>query len=297
MNHINDYAFFIAIPVFIVLKLLEIYIGWKDDKQNYLTKDTLVNISSGLIYFFISLITKSFKLLIFFLAYDNLRIFTIDYTIWWSWLILFFLDDLTFYWGHRIAHSVSFYWASHVVHHSSQYFNFSTALRKTWTYDATGHFLFWIWLPILGFHPLQVFSMITLNFIYQYWIHTEKVGKLPKPIELIFNTPSHHRVHHGSDLKYLDKNHGGVLIIWDRLFGTFQEEEESPNYGLTTNINSNNLFKVEFHEWQGLLKRIKNSKDMFTGIKYLVMPPGWSHDKSTLSTKELRQLEKSHSKN
>ena len=219
---------------------------------------------------------------------NNFRFFTIDVNLWYSWVILFLLDDFTFYWGHRIAHTVSFYWASHVVHHSSEQFNFATAVRKTWTYDITGHFLFWIWLPLLGFHPLQIFAVKTLNFIYQYWIHTETIKKLPKWFEFIFNTPSHHRVHHGSDLKYLDKNHAGVLIVWDRIFGTFQAEEEKPTYGLTTNIKSFNLLDVEFHEWKNMFKRVKNSNNFINGIKYLVMPPGWSHDKSTLTTKELR---------
>lgn len=291
ISQINTYAYPIAIPLFIVLLLLEVYLGWRDRQQKHEWKDSLVNISSGLVYFGISLLTKSLKLLLFFYIYENFRIYTIDYNFWGSWLLLFFLDDFTFYWGHRIAHSVSFYWASHVVHHSSTRFNFSTAVRKTWTYDVTGHFLFWIWLAVLGFHPLQIFAMKTLNFIYQYWIHTEKVGKLPRWIELVFNTPSHHRVHHGSDLKYLDKNHAGVLIIWDRWFGTFQEEEETPCYGLTKNLHSHNLFRVEFYEWKQMLQRMMMSGSVMNGLKYLFMPPGWSHDKSTLTTKELRNRE------
>lgn len=292
ISQINTYAYPIAIPFFIGLMVVEIYLGWKDRQQKHEWKDSLINISSGLVYFGISLLTKSLKLLLFFYVYENFRIYTIDYTHWISWILLFFLDDFTFYWGHRIAHSVAFYWASHVVHHSSTRFNFSTALRKTWTYDVTGHFLFWIWLAVLGFHPLQIFAIKTLNFIYQYWIHTEKVGKLPKWIELIFNTPSHHRVHHGSDLKYLDKNHAGVLIIWDRWFGTFQEEEETPNYGLTKNLDSFNLFRVEFYEWKQMFRRMMKSGHVINGLKYLVMPPGWSHDKSTLTTKELRAQKK-----
>lgn len=290
INYINTYSYPIAIPLFVLLILIEIYLGWKDRNQNHEVKDTATNIASGLVYFIISLLTKSLKLLLFFYVYNNFRLFTIDYNNWISWVVLFFLDDFTFYWGHRIAHTVNFYWASHVVHHSSERFNFSTALRKTWTYDVTGHFLFWIWLPIIGFHPLQIFAVKTLNFIYQYWIHTEKIGKLWKPIEFVFNTPSHHRVHHGSDLKYLDKNHAGVLIIWDRIFGTFQEEEETPTYGLTSNIKTHNLFNIEFHEWKSMFSRVKNSGGFVNGLKYLLMPPGWSHDKSSLTTKELRKL-------
>lgn len=289
INQINLLAYPLAIPIFILLILMEIYLGWKDQNQNHEFKDSGVNILSGLIFFIISLLTKSLKLLLFFFVYDNFRLFTIEYNSWPSWVVLFFLDDFVFYWGHRISHTVSFYWASHVVHHSSERFNFSTALRKTWTYDVTGHFLFWIWLPLVGFHPLQIFAIKTLNFIYQYWIHTEKIKKLPSWFEFVFNTPSHHRVHHGSNLKYLDKNHAGVLIIWDRVFGTFQKEEETPTYGLTSNIKTHNLFKVEFHEWKSMLTRAFNSGSLLNGIKYLLMPPGWSHDKTTLTTKELRK--------
>ncbi|WP_148868410.1 sterol desaturase family protein [Tenacibaculum adriaticum] len=295
INQINTYTYPIVIPLFIVLILIEIYLGWKDREQNHEVKDTITSIATGLVYFIISLLTKSIKLLLFLYIYNNFRLFSIDYSLWTSWVVLFFLDDFTFYWGHRFAHSVSLYWASHVVHHSSERFNFSTALRKTWTYDVTGHFLFWIWLAIIGFHPLHIFAVKTLNFIYQYWIHTEKIRKLPKPIEFIFNTPSHHRVHHGSDLKYLDKNHAGVLIIWDRLFGTFQSEEETPNYGLTSNIKSFNLFNVEFHEWKNLFSRIIKSGNFTNGLKYLFMPPGWSHDKISLTTKELREKMKKES--
>lgn len=289
ISQINKFAYPIAIPIFILLMLIEVYLGYRDKKQTHKNKDSFTSIITGLVFFAISLLTKSVKLVIFFWVYENFRFFTIDYNNWLNWVILFLLDDFTFYWGHRIAHTVSFYWASHVVHHSSERFNLSTAVRKTWTYDVTGHFLFWIWLPILGFHPLHIFAIKTLNFIYQYWIHTEKIDKLPKWFEFIFNTPSHHRVHHGSDLKYLDKNHAGVLIIWDRMFGTFQAEEEKPTYGLTSNIKSYNLFDVEFHEWKNMLKRVWNSNSLKNGLNYLIMPPGWSHDKSTLTTKELRK--------
>lgn len=289
INQINTFAYPIAIPFFIFLIFIEIYLGYSDKKQTHAKQDSIISITTGIVFFGINLLTKSIKLLIFFWVYNNFRFFTIDYNLWTSWVILFFLDDFTFYWGHRIAHTVSFYWASHVVHHSSEKFNFSTAVRKTWTYDVTGHFLFWIWLALIGFHPLQIFAIKTLNFIYQFWIHTEKINKLPKWIEFFFNTPSHHRVHHGSDLKYLDKNHAGVLIIWDRMFGTFQAEEEKPTYGLTSNIKTYNILNVEFHEWKNVLKRAWNSNNIKNGFMYLIMPPGWSHDKSTLTTKELRR--------
>jgi len=289
IQQINALAYPVAIPIFVLLLIIEIYLGYKDNKQTHELRDSLVSISTGLVFVLMGMFTKGIKLLVFLWVFNNLRWFTIDYTVWWSWLLLFILEDFTFYWGHRIGHYVSFYWASHVVHHSSEHFNFSTAMRKTWSYDLTGHFLLWCWLPLVGFHPLQVMAVSTLSFIYQYWIHTEKVDRLPKWIEFIFNTPSHHRVHHSSNLEYLDRNLGGVLIVFDRIFGTFEKEQSPCIYGLTTNINTKNILKVEFHEWMSLWRKVFNSNRLKTAIQYLIRPPGWSHDGSSLTANQLRE--------
>lgn len=292
IQQINSLAYPIAIPIFFALLLLEIYIGYRDQKQSHELSDSMVSITTGLVFVGMGIFTKTIKILIFFWVYNHFRFFTIDYTWWVSWVVLFIVEDFTFYWGHRMGHLVSFYWASHVVHHSSEKYNFSTAMRKTWTYDLTGHFLLWCWLPLLGFHPLHIFAVSTISFIYQYWLHTEKIGFMPNWFEFIFNTPSHHRVHHSSNLEYLDRNLGGVLIIWDRLFGTFQKEEAKCIYGLTKNINTRNLLKVEFHEWKSLLGKVSQSSNPVTGIKYLIKPPGWSPDNTTLTTSELRKKQK-----
>jgi hypothetical protein len=142
-------------------------------------------------------------------------------------------------------------------------------------------------MPLVGFHPVIVLMMQSISLIYQFWIHTEAIRLLPRPVEFIFNTPSHHRVHHGIDLKYLDKNHAGVLIIWDRLFGTFQKEEERPQYGLTRNIGSFNPVIVAFKTWGDLFRRAGRAGSLPNAIGYFVRPPGWSHDGSTLTARQM----------
>ena len=162
-------------------------------------------------------------------------------------------------------------------------------MRQTWTGNATGAFLFWAWMPLVGFHPIWILFMQQISLIYQFWIHTETVRKLPAPVEFVFNTPAHHRVHHGSDLKYLDKNHAGILIIWDRLFGSFQPEEERPVYGLTKNIESYNPALIAFKTWGELFKKALNSGSVKNGLHYFIKPPGWSHDGSSKTTAQLRK--------
>ena len=185
------------------------------------------------------------------------------------------------------SHNVRFLWASHVIHHSSQRYNLSTALRQTWTGNFTGSFIFWLWMPLIGFQPLMIVFLQSVSLLYQFWIHTEVINKMSRWFEFIFNTPSHHRVHHASDLKYLDKNHAGILVIWDRMFGTFQKEEEKPTYGLTTNIASYNPLIIATHEWWAILKDVVKNPGYTMG--YLFGPPGWSHDGSRKTTRQLRE--------
>jgi sterol desaturase/sphingolipid hydroxylase (fatty acid hydroxylase superfamily) len=181
------------------------------------------------------------------------------------------------------------FWASHVVHHSSEEYNLSTALRQTWTGGFYG-FIFGIWLAYIGFHPVMILTQMSISLIYQYWIHTELIGKMPKWFEAVFNTPSHHRVHHGNNPLYLDKNYAGVLIIWDRLFGTFQSElkEEKVVYGLTTNIKTYNILKIAFNEWIALFKDVFTIKTSFINkLKYLFKPPGWKHDGTGILSEDM----------
>jgi sterol desaturase/sphingolipid hydroxylase (fatty acid hydroxylase superfamily) len=174
-----------------------------------------------------------------------------------SWALLFLLVDFCYYWFHRLHHEVRFFWAAHVTHHSSQYYNLSTAVRQSWTpVTAT---VFYLPIFLLGFQPWQFAFAYGWNLIYQFWIHTERIGKMPRWFEFVFNTPSHHRVHHGSDNVYLDKNYGGILILFDRLFGSFQAEAARPVYGLTKNINSYNPVYVAWHEFAAIGRDLRRA--------------------------------------
>lgn len=280
-----------AIPGFIILLVVEVIVTARQQKDYYETKDTASSLAMGIGNVIIGFVGKAIVFGAYSLVYQ-FRLFTVDMTQWWAWVILFFADDFSYYWFHRISHSSRYFWASHVVHHSSMKYNLGTALRQTWTGNITGAFIFWIWLPLLGFSPVAVMTMQAISLLYQFWIHTELINKLPAPIEFLFNTPSHHRVHHGSDLEYLDKNHAGILIIWDRLFGTFEPERNRPTYGLTTNINSHNPVRIAFHEWASIGQDIRRAGSFRVALGYIFGPPGWSHDGSRKTTRQLREKQK-----
>ena len=277
-----------AIPFFVLLLSIEAWFSYKEQKKLYETKDTFTSLGLGIGNVITGFFTKALIFGLFTYLYNH-RLFTLDAGIWWYWVLLFFADDFSYYWFHRISHHVNYFWASHVVHHSSQHYNLAAALRQTWTGNATGAFLFWAWMPLVGFHPIWILFMQQISLIYQFWIHTETVHKLPATVEFIFNTPAHHRVHHGSDLKYLDKNHAGILIIWDRLFGSFQPEEERPIYGLTKNIESYNPALIAFKTWGELFKKAFSSGSLKNGFHYFIKSPGWSHDGSSKTTEQLRK--------
>ena len=280
-----------AIPGFVILLVVEVFVSARQQKDYYEVKDTASSLSMGIGNVLIGLVGKVIVFSAYSLVYQ-FRFFTIDMTQWWAWVMLFFADDFSYYWFHRISHSSRYFWASHVVHHSSMKYNLGTALRQTWTGTISGAFIFWIWLPLIGFSPVAVMTMQAISLLYQFWIHTELINKLPAPIEFIFNTPSHHRVHHGSDLDYLDKNHAGILIIWDRLFGTFEPEGNRPTYGLTINVNSHNPVRIAFHEWAAIGQDVRRAGSWRAALGYIFGPPGWSHDESRKTTKQLRAIQK-----
>ena len=269
-----------AIPAFIGLILLELFVIRRlKTAEGFETRDTTTsllmgvgNVVSGLIFGFVA-----YGVLIW--SYD-FRIFTIGFE--WYWVfVCFILDDVRYYFYHRIAHRCRWVWAEHVIHHSSQHYNLSTALRQSWTGTFTGMFLLRVPLVLIGFHPALIVFVGGINLLYQFWIHTEAIGKMPRWFEAIMNTPSHHRVHHATKPRYLDANYAGTLIIWDRMFGTFVEEleEDMPKYGLVKNIGTFNPFRVAFHEWIDMFRDFRQPgisiKDRF---KYLIKPPGWRHD-------------------
>ena len=218
------------------------------------------------------------------------HIFNIPANSWWCWVILFLSDDFSYYWYHRASHQVRFLWASHMVHHSSEKFNLTSGLRVPWTGNVSGVFLFWSWIPLIGIEPSLVIYMKSMSIIYQFGMHTEAIKKLPKWFENVCNTPSHHRVHHASNVQYLDKNMGMCLIIWDRIFGTFQEELPTvpPRYGLTKPAGQDGLVQTVFHEWHEIGKDFRQPVDFKTKLKYLFKAPGWSPDGSRETSKELQ---------
>jgi sterol desaturase/sphingolipid hydroxylase (fatty acid hydroxylase superfamily) len=190
-----------------------------------------------------------------------------------TWLALFFADDFAYYWFHRVSHENRVFWASHVVHHSSRHYNLSTALRQTWV--PMTYLPFWLPLLALGFPPWMVLLAQSWSLIYQFGLHTERIVRLPWPLELVLNTPSHHRVHHGANEQYLDRNYGGILIIWDRLFGSFEPEGERVRYGLTKNIETFNPVSVAFHEYIALWHDVRRAGSWRERFGHVWHGPGW----------------------
>lgn len=208
----------------------------------------------------------------------------------WAWGVLFLLDDFTYYWFHRLNHEVRFFWAGHVNHHSSEYMNLGTALRQG-VVERTYKLIFWLWIAALGFDPGMILLMMGLNLTYQFWAHTEAVGRLPAWFEAVFNTPSHHRVHHGSNTRYLDRNHAGVLIVWDKLFGTFSPEldEEPVVYGLTKNLGTTHPWTVLVHGHVELVRDMLRAGNLRDALRYVFDAPGWSHDGEDKRANTLRE--------
>ena len=207
-------------------------------------------------------------------------------------LACFILDDLRYYLHHRIAHRCRWPWAMHIIHHSSRRYSLAVALRQGWTKHFTGTTVLKIPLVLVGFDPILVIFCGALNAVYQFFLHTETVHKLPKWFEAVFNTPSHHRVHHGKNPEYLDSNYAGTLIIWDKIFGTFVPENENayPDYGLVKDFETFNPFKIFIHEYWGILKDVFGSnRSLKDRLLYIVAPPGWSHDNSRKTSKDIKR--------
>lgn len=264
----------IAIPLF----FLTIFVDWlvmylKGKKDYYPFSDTLTNLNLGVGSQVVAVATKFMILGNYDYIYRNFAFWELGNS-WYIWVINLLLFDFIYYWAHRWGHEVNFFWGAHVVHHQSEKYNLSVALRQPWFHTLIAFPLF-LPMALLGFNTLQLAALGAFITLYQYWIHTQAIQKMPSWFEFIFNTPSHHRVHHGLNQKYLDKNHAAFLIIWDRLFGTFQAEEESPDYGVTTRFNSANPVWANFENYYAMMKNAleyDNWKDRF---KIFFFKPGW----------------------
>jgi len=277
-----------AFPAFLLLIAIELLISRRSDKPLYLARDSGANITLAAGAFAMSLLTAGAMFAFLSLLY-SWRLFTLPDNAWWVWALCFFADDFSYYWFHRFSHEMRWFWASHSVHHSSEQYNFSVSLRQTWTGTISGAFLFWAWMPLVGFPPKMILFMQSVSLIYQFWIHTRTIDRMPAWFEAAFNTPSHHRVHHASDLDYLDKNYAGTLIVWDRMFGTFAPETFAPRFGLTRNIDTFNPIGIAFHEWLGIFRDLRRARSVRTVFGTLFMPPGWSADGSSLTTRQVRK--------
>ena len=281
-------AIMYAIPAFVLFVVVEaasFHFAPDEDERGYELRDSATSLTMGAGSQVVGFVWKFANVAILAAAFVYIAPFNFDIVTNATiandpWLIvavmagLFFADDLAYYLFHRGHHRIRVLWASHIVHHSSQYYNFTTALRQSWTPMTS--LPFWLPLALIGFPPWMIFLQQSISLIYQFFLHTERVDRLPRPVEWVMNTPSHHRVHHGSNDVYLDRNYGGILIIWDRMFGTFEPEGERVRYGLTTNIDTYNPVRVAFGEYAALWRDVRSARGIRDAARYIVNPPGWN---------------------
>ncbi len=283
----------LAIPAFVLLIFIEVIVGkFAPKKSNYEARDSAASLAMGLGNFAIGLINFGIIAAVSNWVYQY-RFFEMGYH-WYSFVLIFFAEDFCYYWFHRLSHEHRIWWAAHINHHSSQYYNLSTALRQTWTGGMVGTWTPWLLLSLIGFPTPLIAFQKGISLVYQFWIHTEAIDKMWRPFEWFFNTPSHHRVHHATNPRYLDANYAGVLIIWDRMFGSFiPEDKENPcRYGIVKQIASFNPLVIAFHEWAGLFADVASAKSLKAAFFYIFGPPGWSEDGSRLTSRMLKERDK-----
>jgi sterol desaturase/sphingolipid hydroxylase (fatty acid hydroxylase superfamily) len=270
MQHGLVYFFY---PVLFLAIAIEIYFSKGHHSKIYSWQESLTSLSIFLIHHLTQAILMFIPMGMLFFAWQH-RLFTVTLDRWWSLLLLFISIEFCYYWYHRTAHQIRWLWATHAVHHSISYFNLSAAYRLGWTGWLSGNMLFFMPLSWLGFHPIAIGIGLSLNLLYQFWIHTELIAKLGI-LEWVFNTPSHHRVHHAANPEYIDRNFGGVLIIFDRLFGTFAVEKstERIKYGLTHPLHSQNPFKVALHEWYKICRDLLTAKTWRDRLQVILGAP------------------------
>jgi alkylglycerol monooxygenase len=262
----------LSIPIYFILIGIELLIQKFTKKDLYRLNDAVTNISCGITQQLSGIFLKVVAIGAYTLIYEHFAVFNIA-TNWMSIIALLIGVDFFYYWSHRMSHQINLFWGGHVVHHQSEDYNLSVALRQG-SFQILWTFFFYFPLAIIGFDPLDFVFISALVTVYQFWIHTETITKMGW-FEKIFNTPSHHRVHHGRNPKYIDKNHAGMLIIWDKMFGTFQEEEEKPTYGITKPINSWNPVWVNFDHYSQMAKQFNNISGFSNKVKFLFYKPGW----------------------
>ncbi|GAA4853549.1 sterol desaturase family protein [Actinomycetospora corticicola] len=264
----------LAVPFFIgfvVLEAVSFAVFADDDLRGYDGRDTVTSVISGMVALLFNTVARFVALLGYAVLYE-LTPLRLDPSSPWTWVGVLLAVDLLWYGYHRTAHRVRLVWAAHQAHHNSEYFNLSTAARQKW--NPWFEMLFWVPLPLLGVPPWMIFTAFSFNLVFQFFVHTERIGRLPAPIEFVFNTPSHHRVHHASDPEYLDRNYGGVLIVWDRLFGTYAEETHRPRYGLTTPPPTQNVAGLQYHEFAAIWRDVRAATTWRARLAHVFAPPG-----------------------
>ncbi len=276
----------ITLPIYIVVIGAEIVFSYFHKKNYYSTKGTLANIYLTALNFSLDILVRGISLIVL-NYFFQFKIYEIRNN-YIYWIVLIFGQDFMFYWLHRIDHYCRLFWAVHVTHHSSEEFNLTVGFRSS-VFQPLYRFLYFIPLVLVGFRGIDILFIYAATQIYGILIHTKTVDKLGV-LEYFMSTPSHHRVHHASNVKYLDKNMGMVFIIWDKMFGTFIEEEklEKINYGLTENIKSHHPVKMVFHEWVNIFNDVKKTSSLKEKLMYVFGPPGWSNDGSKKTAKQLR---------
>ena len=277
-------------PITLTLVLLEIFISVRYDKQYYTVKDTKANLALGVGYMITDTLSRSaglFLLAVFYLYGFHLFSFHSGHLAGY-WILLVLAEDFSYWFMHLMDHKIRFLWAGHVHHHSSKEFNFSVGLRSA-VFEPIEKFFFFIPLAILGFRPLDIVLIYVLSQGWGTFVHTKVIKKLG-PLEYILTTPSHHRVHHGVNIKYLDKNYGMFLIIWDKLFGTFRAEDpaEPVKFGTLKNVAYKNYLDIIFNEYNQIIKDSRQSISLKQKLKYIFGPPGYSHDGSSKTTRQLQ---------
>ena len=285
----EDWVIF-ALPVFFLAIFIEWRVASLKAQALYDKHDFLASMGVMLLTVIVDVAPKISGIMLMFVCWQASPLRdVVQHTPLW-WLILFLLDDLTYYGFHRANHEIRVLWAGHVSHHNSEFYNYGTALRQG-VGERVVKYLFWCPLALLGFDPVMIITMMSISLIYQFWLHTETIRTLPEWFEWLFNTPSHHRVHHASNIRYLDRNHAGVLIIWDRLFGTFSAEIEAEpvRYGLTRNIKTRHPLTVAFGEYVDIWRDLSRTHSWWDGLRYLALAPGWEHDGEDKRSNTLRR--------
>jgi len=279
-------------PIFIILMILEFVLA----RHLFDVKESLsgfaIAAGASLVAFFTKVI--AFGVFVFF--FEFFKDFRMEYLgyesfgfAWYVWIFAILADDLSFYWHHRMSHTIRLLWAAHVPHHSAKNFNFTIGIRNGW-FVTLYKPIFWLWMAFLGFEPAMIATALIINGIYQFFLHTQLIPSLGW-YEKVFNTPFIHQVHHCSNVEYLDKNHGGMLIIWDKLFGTYQDiiPKLKPKYGILKDPDTYNPILLNTHEFSSIWKDVRSVPSWKDKFKYIFYPPGWSHDHSSKTAMELQQ--------